>query len=402
MKKIEKSSRLKNVHYEVRGELERQAFEMERLGEKILKLNIGNPPCFGLLSPDTVTDQVAEQRYLSQAYSSPEGLDRARDAILRYDIGKGITKTDVNHIFTGNGVSELISMTMDALLNAGDEVLIPSPDYPLWTAAVTMSGGKAVHYICDEEIGWYPDLNDIEKKISAKTRGIVIINPNNPTGVNYPVEILSGITDIARRHGLIIFSDEIYDRLLLSEGTGTSIASLSDDVLCLTYNGLSKSHMLCGYRIGWVTISGNLDMADDYMEGLEMLASMRLCSNVPGQSLIDAALSGNMRAEEYFKEGGRVRLQRDTVYEMLNAIPGVSAVKPDAAFYIFPKIDTGIIPIDDDRKFALDLLKEKKILIVPGSGFNYPRPDHFRIVYLPPADVLKTAMGDIADFISSR
>ena len=402
MKTVNKSQRLGNVHYEVRGPLEVEAALMEQRGEKVLKLNIGNPACFGFSAPQQVLSAMSGNAERTQHYTDPHGDQAARQAILDYSHMRGIPDVTLDHIYTGNGVSELIQISMDALLNPGDEILIPSPDYPLWTAAATMSGGTVVHYHCDEQSCWYPDIDDIKSKVSDRTKGIVIINPNNPTGAVYPKEVLERIVEIAREQSLIIFSDEIYDRLLLDDDEYTSIASLAPDLLCLTFNGLSKSHMLCGYRVGWMILSGNTEPAGDYIEGINMLSSMRLCSNVPGQFIIPEALSGAMRSEEYFIKGGRVDKQRNTVYEMLNSIPGVSAVRPKAAFYIFPKIDAGLFNIQDDREFALDLLKKEKILIVPGSGFNWKDPDHLRIVYLPEVSVLTEAVSRIGNYLDSR
>ncbi|MDO5444820.1 MAG: pyridoxal phosphate-dependent aminotransferase [Eubacteriales bacterium] len=399
MKTLLKAQRLQNVRYEVRGKLAEEADKLEAEGEKILKLNIGNPASFGFSAPNEVLDYMKSRIDFSQGYSEAYGIRAAREAILNYSSGKGISGIELNDIYTGNGASELIQISLDALLNSGDEILIPSPDYPLWTAAATMAGGKVVHYICDEQLDWFPDLKDIEDKITARTKAIVIINPNNPTGAIYPRSILEGIVNIARKHNLIIFSDEIYDRLLLDEDEHISIASLAPDLLCITLNGLSKSHMLCGFRIGWMVISGAKKEASDYIAGIDMITDMRLCSNVPGQAVIPAALSGKFRAEEYFTPDGRVNAQRETVYTMLNSIPGVSAVKPKAAFYIFPKLDKKKFNISDDNRFALDLLREKKIFIVPGSGFNWHEPDHFRIVYLPDPETLADGMNRLADFL---
>lgn len=402
MKTLEKSVKLQNVRYEVRGPIAEEALRMEAEGEKVLKLNIGNPACFGFTAREEILEELRKSAFCAQAYSSASGLQDVREVILAYAREKTIPNADIEDIYTGNGASELIEISLDALLNSGDEILIPSPDYPLWTAAATHAGGKVVHYVCDEDSDWYPDLEDMERKITPKTKAIVIINPNNPTGAVYPKEVLEGIVAVARRHDLVIFSDEIYDRLLLEpEDEHISIASLAPDLLCVTLNGLSKSHMLCGFRIGWMILSGNRSAAKDYIEGIRMLTDMRLCSNVPGQSVIPAALGGTGREEEYFAPGGRVIAQRDTVYRMLNEIPGVSAVMPRAAFYIFPKIDAARFNIRDDRKFALDLLRETKILIVPGSGFNWQEPDHFRIVYLPDRDTLASAMNSFGKFMES-
>ena len=399
MKTLMKAQKLQNVRYEVRGKLAEEADRLEAAGEKILKLNIGNPASFGFTAPDNVLDHMKSQIRLSQGYSEAYGIRAAREAILCYSAQKGITGVELQDIYTGNGASELIQISLDALLNSGDEILIPSPDYPLWTAAATMAGGKVVHYICDERSDWFPDLKDMEAKITSRTKAIVIINPNNPTGAIYPRSILEGIVNIARRHDLIIFSDEIYDRLLLDNDEHISIASLAPDLLCITLNGLSKSHMLCGFRIGWMVISGAKKEASDYIDGINMMTDMRLCSNVPGQSVIPSALSGKFRAEEYFTPDGRVNAQRETVYTMLNNIPGVSAVKPRAAFYIFPKLDRKKFNLSDDNRFALDLLRQKKIFIVPGSGFNWHEPDHFRIVYLPDALTLAEGMNRLAEFL---
>ena len=399
LKAIEKSTRLKNVKYEVRGVLAQRAEQLEAAGEPVLKLNIGNPALFGFSSGEEILSELKESAFAAQAYSGASGLECAREAILKYAENKGITGIGTGDIYTGNGASEMIQIALEALLDNGDEILIPSPDYPLWTAAATFAGGKVVHYICDESSDWYPDIEDIERKINPRTKAIVIINPNNPTGAVYPKEVLEKIAETARQHNLVIFSDEIYDRLIIEEDKHISIASLAPDVLCVTMNGLSKSHMLCGYRIGWMVISGNRESAADYIEGINILTDMRLCSNVPGQYVIPEALSGSCRAEQYFVHGGRVEQQRDTVYEMLNAIPGVSAVKPKAAFYIFPKLDMRKFNLKDDRKFALDLLEKEKILIVPGSGFNWHNPDHFRIVYLPQKEQLADAMKKLGNFL---
>lgn len=319
---------------------------------------------------------------------------------MQYAQIKNIPNLSVEDIYTGNGVSELINLSMSALLNDGDEVLVPAPDYPLWTACVTLAGGKAVHYICDEQAEWYPDLEDIKKKISDRTKAIVIINPNNPTGAVYSKEILQQIVEVAREHQLIIFSDEIYDRLVMDEEEHIAIASLAPDLFCVTFSGLSKSHMIAGFRIGWMILSGNKRMAKDYIEGLNMLSNMRLCSNVPAQSIVQTALGGYQSVNNYIIPGGRVYEQRDYIYKALNDIPGISAVKPKAAFYIFPKLDTKKFNILDDEKFALDLLRDKKILIIHGGGFNWSEPDHFRVVYLPRIEVLKDAMESLGDFLS--
>jgi len=336
----------------------------------------------------------------SQGYSDSRGIFAARKAVMQYAQIKNIPNVTMKDVFTGNGASELIQLSLHALLNTGDEVLIPSPDYPLWTACTNLAGGTAVHYICDEESDWYPDLADIESKITSRTKAIVIINPNNPTGALYPKELLERIVDIARRHQLIIFSDEIYDRLVMDGEQHISTASLAPDLFCVTFSGLSKSHMACGFRVGWMILSGNKAIAEDYMAGINMLSNMRLCSNVPGQSIIQTALGGYQSVNEYIVPGGRVYEQREFIYKAINDIPGLSAVKPKAAFYIFPKIDTKKFHILEDQQFALDFLREKRVLIVPGSGFNWQQPDHFRIVYLPRIEVLNEATDKLADFLS--
>lgn len=336
-----------------------------------------------------------------EGYSNAMGLFSARKAIMQYAQLKHIPNVNINDIYTGNGVSELINLCMSALLDTGDEILIPSPDYPLWTACATLAGGKAVHYTCDEESEWYPDINDIRKKINDHTKAIVIINPNNPTGALYPKEVLEQIVQVAREHQLIIFSDEIYDRLVMDGEKHISIASLAPDLFCVTFSGLSKSHMIAGFRVGWMILSGNKAMAKDYIEGLNMLSNMRLCSNVPGQSIIQTALGGHQSVEDYIMPGGRVYEQREFIYKALTDIPGISAVKPKAAFYIFPKIDTKKFNIVNDEQFVLDLLREKKVLLIHGGGFNWKQPDHFRVVYLPRIEVLKKATTGMAEFLST-
>ncbi len=400
MRKFKKSSKLDNVLYDVRGPVVDEAARMEENGTHVLKLNIGNPAPFGFRTPDEVVYDMQRQIVECEGYSASKGLFSARKAIMQYAQLKNIPNVSIEDIYTGNGVSELINLSMSALLDNGDEVLVPSPDYPLWTACVTLAGGKAVHYICDEQSEWYPDMNDMRKKITDKTKAIVIINPNNPTGALYPKEVLQQIVDIAREHQLIIFSDEIYDRLVMDGEEHVSIASLAPDLFCVTYSGLSKSHMIAGFRIGWMVLSGNKDMARDYIQGLNMLSNMRICSNVPAQSIVQTALGGYQSVNNYIVPGGRVYEQREYIYKALNDIPGISAVKPKAAFYIFPKLDTKKFNILDDEKFALDLLRDKKILIVHGGGFNWEKPDHFRIVYLPRMEVLEEAIGKLGDFLS--
>lgn len=400
MRTFKKSSKLDNVLYDVRGPVVDEAARMEESGTQILKLNIGNPAPFGFRTPDEVIYDMRQQLTECEGYSHAQGLFSARKAIMQYAQLKGIPNIAIEDIYTGNGVSELINICMSALLDDGDEILIPSPDYPLWTACATLAGGKAVHYICDEQSEWYPDIEDIRRKITDRTKAIVIINPNNPTGALYPKEVLQKIVDVAREHQLIIFSDEIYDRLVMDEEEHISIASLAPDLFCITFSGLSKSHMIAGFRIGWMILSGNKKAAKDYIEGLKMLSNMRLCSNVPAQSIVQTALGGHQSVCGYIEPGGRIREQRDYIYKALTDIPGISAVKPKAAFYIFPKIDVKKFNITDDEQFALDLLRDKKILLIHGGGFNWGQPDHFRVVYLPRIEVLKEAMGKIADFFS--
>ncbi len=401
MNLFKKSSKLDNVLYDVRGPVLDEASRMEEAGSKILKLNIGNPAPFGFEAPEEVLLDMRHGLNNAQGYSESKGIFPARKAIMQYAQLKNIPYVTINDIYTGNGVSELINLCMQALLNEGDEILIPAPDYPLWTATATLAGGKAVHYICDEQAEWYPDINDIKNKITNRTKAIVIINPNNPTGALYPKEILEEIINVAREHRLIIFSDEIYDRLLFDNGKHISVASLAPDLFCVTFSGLSKSHMIAGFRIGWMILSGRKDLAKDYIEGINMLSNMRLCSNVPAQSIVQTALGGYQSVENYVMPGGRICEQRDYIYKALNDIPGVSAVKPKAAFYIFPKLDIKKFNIHNDEQFALDFLKEKKVLIVHGKGFNWAEPDHFRIVYLPQLSVLEESIGKLASFLST-
>ncbi|WP_239464446.1 aminotransferase class I/II-fold pyridoxal phosphate-dependent enzyme [Collinsella tanakaei] len=401
MREFKKSSKLDNVLYDVRGPVNDEAEAMEARGEHILKLNIGNPAPFGFRTPDEVIFDMRQQLTECEGYSNSKGLFAARKAIMQYAQLKHIPNVDVDSIYTGNGVSELIQLCMNALLDTGDEILIPSPDYPLWTACATLAGGAPVHYICDEEAEWNPDLADIESKITSRTKAIVVINPNNPTGAVYSLDILQGIVELARKHQLMIFSDEIYDRLCMDGVKHISIASLAPDLPCVTFSGLSKSHMIAGYRIGWMILSGNKRCMRDFIMGVNMLSNMRLCSNVPAQSVVQTALGGYQSVERYVEPGGRVYEQRNYVYEALNAIDGVTAVKPKAAFYIFPKLDVKKFNITDDEQFALDLLHEKHILVTRGGGFNWEKPDHFRVVYLPRMGVLREAMEDLADFLST-
>lgn len=402
MREFSKSHKLDYVCYDIRGPVMDAANEMEANGEKILKLNIGNPAPFGFNAPDTIINTITDALPKAQGYSDSHGILSAREAIIRYDEYRGIHGVKPNDIYTGNGVSELITLCMQGLLDNGDEVLVPAPDYPLWTASVTLAGGTAVHYVCDEQSDWNPDIEDIKKKITPNTKAIVIINPNNPTGAVYEKDLLMQIVKVAREHGLIIFADEIYDRLLMDGVQHTSIASLAgNDVFCVTFNGLSKSHMTAGFRCGWMTLSGNKTAAKGYIEGLNMLSSMRLCSNVPAQHMIAAALDPDSfgRENDMLLPGGRIYEQREYIYNALNDIDGVSAVKPKAAFYIFPKLDIEKFGISNDEKFVLDFLREKKILLVHGGGFHWETPDHFRIVYLPEMDVLKASMNGLDEFL---
>lgn len=400
MREFKKSTKLDNVLYDVRGPVVDEAARMEDAGMQVLKLNIGNPAPFGFRTPDEVISDMQRQLTECEGYSHANGLFSARKAIMQYAQLKEIPNVSMDDIYTGNGVSELINICMSALLDDGDEILIPSPDYPLWTACATLAGGKAVHYICDEQAEWYPDLDDIRKKITNRTKAIVIINPNNPTGALYPKEILQQIVDIAREHQLILFSDEIYDRLVMDGGEHISIASLAPDLFCVTFSGLSKSHMIAGFRIGWMIFSGNKRIARDYIEGVKMLSNMRLCSNVPAQSIVQTALGGHQSVNDYLVPGGRIYEQREYIYQALTEIPGITCVKPKAAFYMFPKLDIERFHIKDDEKFALDLLRDKKILLIHGGGFHWEQPDHFRVVYLPRIEVLKEAVTKMADFFS--
>lgn len=400
MRTFTKSHKLDNVLYDVRGPVADEAARMEAAGTHILKLNIGNPAPFGFRTPDEVVYDMSQQLPDTEGYSPSKGLFSARKAIMQYAQLKNIPNVSIDDIYTGNGVSELINLSLSALLDNGDEVLVPSPDYPLWTACVNLAGGTAVHYVCDEDSEWYPDIDDMRSKITDKTKAIVIINPNNPTGALYPKEVLQQIVDLAREHQLMIFSDEIYDRLVMDGLEHISIASLAPDLFCVTFSGLSKSHMIAGWRVGWMVLSGNKRLAKDYIEGLNMLANMRMCSNVPAQSVVQTALGGHQSVKDYLVPGGRIYDQRELVYNMLNDIPGITAVKPKAAFYIFPKIDVKKFNIHSDEQFALDLLHDKRILITRGGGFNWHEPDHFRIVYLPRIEVLKDATEKLTDFLS--
>jgi len=397
---IKKSSKLDNVLYDIRGPVMDEAIRMEEEGYKIIKLNIGNPAPFGFEAPDEIIHDVIYNIRNAQGYTDSKGIFPARKAIMQYCQQKNIEDVTVNDIYLGNGVSELIMMSMQALLDHGDEILVPAPDYPLWTASINLAGGTPVHYLCDEKSDWYPDIDDMKRKITPNTKGIVIINPNNPTGAVYPKSVLMDIVKLAEEHDLILFSDEIYDKILYDDEKHYSAASLTKGVLCVTFNGLSKSHRIAGFRAGWMVLSGKKSDAKDYIEGLTMLASMRLCSNALAQYTIQTALGGYQSINEYIVPGGRLRQQRDLTYEMLNDIPGISCIKPKGAFYAFPKIDVKKFNIEDDMMFVRDLLVEKKVLLVQGTGFNWPNPDHFRLVFLPPKEDLKRAINRIGSFLA--
>lgn len=388
MKIFDKSSKLEHVSYDIRGPILDEATRMIANGEKILRLNTGNPAEFGFTAPDEVIRDLIANARNSEAYSDSKGIFSARKAIMQYCQLKGFPHVDIDDIYLGNGVSELISMSLQALLDDGDEVLVPMPDYPLWTACVSLAGGNAVHYLCDEKANWYPDIDDIKSKITSNTKAIVVINPNNPTGALYPDELLKEIVEIARQNDLIIFADEIYDRLVMDGKTHTAIASLAPDVFCVSMNGLSKSHRICGFRVGWMVLSGPKNNVKGYIEGLNMLANMRLCANVLGQHVVQTSLGGYQSVDELLIPGGRIYEQRNFIYKAVNEVPGLSAVKPDAGLYIFPKIDRDMYQIDDDEQFCLELLKQEKVMLVPGKGFNWNEPDHFRIVYLPRVEEL--------------
>ena len=399
MKPITKSAKLANVLYDIRGPIMDAARKMEDEGQKIIKLNIGNLAVFGFDSPEEIQQDMIRNLPSSAGYSDSKGIFGARKAVMHETQKQGIKGVTLDDIYLGNGASELIVMATNALLNDGDELLLPAPDYPLWTAATTLSGGTPVHYVCDEANGWMPSLDDIRAKITPRTKAIVVINPNNPTGALYDDELLKGIIDIARKHELVILADEVYDKVLYDGVKHTAIASLATDVLTLTFNSLSKSYRSCGYRAGWLVVSGPKKSAQDYIEGLNMLANMKLCSNVPGQWAIQTALGGYQSINDLTCEGGRLRRQRDLAYELITAIPGVSCVKPQAALYMFPKLDPKVYPITDDRQFFLELLKETHVMLVQGTGFNWVAPDHFRIVFLPHEEDLREAIGRIAKFL---
>jgi len=399
LKPVQKSAKLANVCYDIRGPIMDRARQMEEDGHKIIKLNIGNLAVFGFDAPEEIQQDMIRNLPNSAGYSDSKGIFAARKAVMHETQKQGIKGVTLDDIYLGNGASELIVMATNALLDNGDEVLLPAPDYPLWTAAASLSGGTPVHYLCQESNGWMPDLADIRSRITARTKGIVVINPNNPTGALYSRELLEGIVAIAREHGLVIFADEVYDKVLYDGVQHTPIASLSQDVLTLTFNSLSKSYRSCGYRAGWMVVSGDKKPAQDYIEGLNMLSNMRLCANVPGQWAVQTALGGYQSINELVGEGGRLRKQRDLAYELISAIPGVTCVKPQAALYMFPRLDPKVYPIEDDQKFFLELLEETKVMLVQGTGFNWPSPDHFRIVFLPHEDDLREAIGRVAKFL---
>ncbi|NMG43376.1 aminotransferase class I/II-fold pyridoxal phosphate-dependent enzyme [Aromatoleum toluvorans] len=398
---VRKSAKLANVCYDIRGPVLTRAKQMEDEGHKIIKLNIGNLAAFGFDAPEEIQMDMIRNLPNSAGYSDSKGIFAARKAVMHYTQQKHIKGVTIEDIYIGNGVSELIVMAMNALLNAGDEVLVPAPDYPLWTAAVSLSGGRPVHYLCDEASGWLPDLDDMRSRITPNTRAIVVINPNNPTGAVYPDEVLKGIVDLAREFGLILYADEVYDKVLYDGVKHTSMAALSEDVLTIIFNGLSKNYRSCGYRAGWMVVCGDKRHAQDYIEGLNMLASMRLCANVPGQYAIQTALGGYQSIDDLVVEGGRMRRQRDLAYELITAIPGVSCVKPQATLYMFPKLDPKMYPIEDDQAFIAELLEQERVLLVQGTGFNWPHPDHFRLVFLPHEGDLRDAIGRLARFLES-
>lgn len=401
MRTFEKSSKLDYVCYDIRGPIMDEAQRMSEQGIDILKLNIGNPAPFGFKAPKEIEEAIGNNAAITEGYSDSKGLVSAREAILKYCQSKNMPNVSIDDIYTGNGVSELITMSMNGLLNYGDEVLVPMPDYPLWTASVTLVGGKAVHYRCDDKQNWYPDIKDMESKITPKTKAIVVINPNNPTGALYPTEILEQIVDLARKHELILFADEIYDRLVMDGKEHIALSSLAPDLLTVSFNGLSKSHLIAGYRCGWMVLCGEKKHAKGYIEGIKLLSAMRLCSNVPAQSLIPVALDNLESTKELLVPGGRIYEQREVIYNALNEIDGLSVVKPTAAFYMFPKLDIKKFGIIDDEKFVLDFLKEKHILFTHGGGFHWDQPDHFRVVFLPEVSVLSTAADRLNDFLST-
>ena len=399
MKTVQKSAKLANVLYDIRGPIMDAARQMEEQGHKVIRLNIGNLALFGFDAPEEIQQDMIRNLPNAAGYSDSQGIFTARKAVVHYTQQQGIRGVTLDDVYLGNGASELIAMATNALLNAGDELLMPSPDYPLWTACAALSGGTPVHYRCDEANGWMPDLDDIRRKITPATKGIVVINPNNPTGALYSAELLGEILAIARQHGLVILADEVYDKVLYDDAQHTAMGSLSQDVLTLTFNSLSKSYRCCGYRAGWMVVSGDKAAATDYLEGLMMLSNMRLCANVPGQWAIQTALGGYQSIGELIGPGGRLRRQRDLAYDLITAIPGVTCVKPQAALYMFPRLDPEVYPITDDRQFFVELLRQTRVMLVQGTGFNWPQPDHFRIVFLPHEDDLREAIGRIARFL---
>lgn len=399
MTSICKSSKLANVLYDVRGPIVEAAQQMEDEGQKIIKLNIGNMAPFGFLPPDEIVQDMIRNLPQSAGYSDSKGIFSARKAVVHYTQQQGVPGVTVDDVYLGNGASDLINMAVNALLSEGDEMLLPAPDYPLWTAVTSLSGGRPVHYVCDEGNGWLPDLDDMRRKITKRTKAIVLINPNNPTGALYPDELLREIVELARQHGLVIMADEVYDKVLYEDAKHTAIASLASDVLTLTFNSLSKAYRSCGYRAGWMVIAGDKASARDYIEGLNMLANIKLGSNVPGQYAIQTALGGYQSIQELVREGGRLRRQRDVAWELINAIPGVSCVKPQAALYMFPRLDPAVYPIEDDRQFFMQVLRATRVMLVQGSGFNMPDNQHFRLVFLPHEDELREAIGRLAQFL---
>lgn len=401
MNNVKKSMKLNNVCYDIRGPVLDEAQRLEEEGYNIMKLNIGNPAPFGFDAPDEIIHDVMYNLKNAQGYCDSKGIFPARKAVMQYYQEKGIMDIEIDDIYIGNGVSELIVMAMQGLLNNGDEILVPAPDYPLWTAAINLSGGTPVHYLCDEKADWYPDIDDIKKKITDRTKGIIVINPNNPTGAVYSRDVLQEIVDIACEHELILFSDEIYEKITYDDTKHFPLATLTDDVLVVTLSGLSKSHRIAGFRAGWMMLSGRKYNAKGYVEGLNMLASMRLCSNVPSQYAIQTSLGGYQSIKNLVLPGGRLKEQRDLAYEMINDIPGITCTKPKAAFYLFPKVDIEKFNIKDDEKFIMDLVSQEKVLLVQGTGFNWPEPDHFRLVFLPQVEELKEAIGRIKKFMFS-
>lgn len=399
---VRQSSKLADVCYDIRGPVLAEAHRLELEGRRILKLNIGNPAPFGFEAPEGILTDVIAALPTAQGYCDSRGLLSARRAVVQYHQAKGVADIDVDDVFLGNGVSELIVMALQALCENGDEVLLPAPDYPLWTAATSLAGGRPVHYLCDEDNGWQPDLDDLAAKITDRTKALVVINPNNPTGAVYGTEVLEGMLNLARRHGLVVFSDEIYDQILYDDAVHVSTASLAPDLVCLTFNGLSKAYRLAGFRSGWAVLSGPRHDVGSYVEGLEILANMRLCANVPAQHAVATALGGRHGLDELVLPGGRLREQRDTALQLLDEIPGVSCVRPKGALYLFPRLDPEVYPVEDDQKLVLDLLREQNLLVVQGTGFNWPKPDHLRLVTLPHVDDLREAIGRFAEFLSQR